>query len=125
MHLFIWQDNFQLDNILIDDQHQKLFDLANNLARATDRDEVTHHTMVLFNHVREHFSTEEQFMRDHHYPSLQQHIESHDLMLVELVSVSEKIQNNEWQQLDIVEFMHRWVNHILDDDTVFNDYLRQ
>ncbi len=122
---FVWQDNLRLDNALVDDQHEKLFELANNLARAADKDDVIHHTMLLFNHVREHFSTEEQFMRDNQYPGLQQHMENHDLMLMELVSVSEKIKNNEWQRLDIEAFMRQWVHHILDDDTIFTDYLHQ
>lgn len=122
---FIWQDHYRLNHDLVDEQHEQLFKLANQLVHSSNREDLIHTTTLLFNHVREHFSAEEQFMREHRFPGLQQHIESHDLMLIELVSVSEKIQNDEWQHQDMVDFMCQWVNHILDDDTIFNDYLHQ
>lgn len=125
MNEFIWQETLRLDNALVDDQHEKLFELANKLTHASDKDDVAHQTTLLFNHVRDHFSTEEQFMRDHHYPGLQQHVENHDLMLIELVSISEKIKNDEWQQPDIEAFMRQWVNHILDDDTALTEFLQR
>lgn len=125
MDEFIWQDHYRLDHDVVDDQHEKLFELANDLARSASKDELIHNTGLLFSHVREHFSSEEQFMREHQFPGLQQHLESHDLMLIELVSVCEKIQNDEWQFEDMVEFMQSWVNHILDDDASFNNYLHQ
>lgn len=125
MNVFVWQDGYRLDHDLVDDQHEKLFELANRMANSASKDDMVHNTMLLFSHVREHFSAEEQVMRDHHFPGLQQHIENHDLMLIELVAVSEKIQNDEWQVEDLEDFMSQWVNHILDDDTAFKDYLRR
>lgn len=125
MNIFVWQDSYRLGHKLVDEQHEELFDLANKMLQSSTKDDLTHNTMLLFNHVREHFSAEEHVMREHHFPGLQQHIESHDLMLIELVSISEKIQNDELLQPDIEDFMQQWINHILDDDTSFSDYLHR
>lgn len=125
MNVFVWHDGYRLDHDLVDEQHQKLFELANRMAHSASKDDLIHNAMLLFSHVREHFSAEEQVMREHHYPGLQQHMENHDLMLIELVGVSERIQNDEWQVQDLEEIMNQWVNHILEDDAAFSDYLNR
>lgn len=125
MNVFVWQDSYRIDHDMVDEQHEKLFELANRMAQSANKDDLIHNTMLLFSHVREHFSSEEQVMREHHYPGLQQHIENHDLMLIELVGVSERVQNDEWQVQDLLDFMNQWVNHILDDDSAFKEYLQR
>lgn len=124
MNKFVWEDHYRLDHKLVDEQHEYLFELANKLVHSSNKDELIHNTMLLFRHVREHFSAEEIFMRERRFPGLQQHVENHDLMLIELVGFSEKIQNDEWDLRDAEEFMGQWINHILDDDTVFKEYLQ-
>lgn len=123
--MILWKDDYALNLEQVDQQHQQLFDLANQLLQCRNKDDLAHATLKMFSHVREHFSAEEQFMREQHFPGLQQHIENHDLMLMELVAINEKVLQDDWQHQDIEEFMNRWVCHILDDDLVFKEYMQR
>jgi len=124
MNEFVWQDHYLLGNQNIDQQHKQLFELANKMVACSNNNDLTHHAMLLYKHVRQHFREEESFMKSHGYPDYQIHVDTHNLMLSKLVAVSEKIKHGEWQQQQVLEFMREWINHILDEDAAINDYFR-
>lgn len=121
---FIWQNQYLIGNQTVDQQHRQLFELANQLAHAKDHQALSENAMRLYRHVREHFQAEENYMKDHAYPDYQQHVATHDLMLNKLVEVSDKINKNEWQQQDVLKFMHEWIAHILEEDSAIQDYFQ-
>ncbi len=121
---FIWQDRYLLGNQTVDQQHKRLFELANKLVESTSKDELTLQTMLLYQHVREHFRAEEEYMIKHGYPDYLQHVGTHNLMLDQLVNVSDKINKDEWHQQQVLIFMRAWISHILDEDSAINDYFQ-
>lgn len=121
---FIWQDRYLIGNQKVDQQHRQLFDLANQLVRSNNQNDLSENIMRLYRHVREHFQAEESFMKDHAYPDYGQHIATHNLMLDKLIEVSDKINKNEWQQQDVLTFMHEWITHILEEDSAIQDYVQ-
>lgn len=120
---FVWQDQYLLDNHVVDLQHKELFTLANQLVSSQDHEALKENAMHLYRHVREHFQAEEAFMKQIAYPNLAKHAETHDKMLDELVALSDKIHKNEWQQQDVLAFIRWWVAHILDEDAEIRDFL--
>lgn len=118
---FAWQNSYLIGNRTIDQQHQRLFELANNLVDSNEKTTLLANAMLLYRHVREHFQEEEAFMKSCDYRGYQHHVDMHNLMLSKLVDVSEKINNGEWQRQQVLEFMHDWIRHILDEDALIQD----
>jgi len=122
MKEFIWDNYYQIGNQKVDQQHQELFNLANGLVQSKTQEDLAENAMRLYRHVREHFQSEEAFMKSHGYLDYQKHIDTHSFMLDKLVLVSDKINKHEWQQQDVWEFMREWITHILEDDAAIKDY---
>lgn len=120
MSKFTWRDEYKTGHDTIDAQHQNLFKLANQLVDVTDQDEITRLLMLFYQHVREHFQYEEQFMKQTGYSGYQAHVESHNKMLDKLIGISKKVQLKQWVNSDIQAFVDGWVLvHILEEDLKF------
>jgi|APLak6261669570_1056073.scaffolds.fasta_scaffold00011_33 hemerythrin len=123
---FIWQDHYKIGNATVDAQHQHLFELANQIVEATDTDEITRLVMLFYQHIREHFQSEEDLMKLYHYPCYPVHVEAHNLMLDRLIEISKTIQHEQWNPTDIREFVSDWVlRHILEVDMLLGDFMKQ
>ncbi|MGR8931804.1 MAG: bacteriohemerythrin [Gammaproteobacteria bacterium] len=125
MNEFIWNDRYKVGDETIDAQHRALFELADEIVGVTDNARVTHLLMLFYQHAREHFSTEEQLMKQVAYPGYESHLQAHNQMLDKLVEISEIVQKHQWNPSDIKVFVNRWVLvHILDEDLPLGDYIR-
>lgn len=125
MSEFIWKNEYNIGNAMVDAQHQNLFDLANQIVEATDSDTLTHLFMLFYQHIREHFEAEEQLMKQYDYPGYEQHVAIHNQMLDRLIDITETIRNRDWNLADIKSFVSRWVLvHILEEDKLLGDYLK-
>ncbi|MCQ8127610.1 bacteriohemerythrin [Methylomonas rivi] len=125
MSKFIWRDEYKTGHDTIDAQHRNLFKLANQLVDVSDQDEITRLLMLFFQHVREHFQYEEQFMKQSGYSDYQAHVESHNKMLDKLIDISKKVQLKQWIASEIQSFVDSWVLvHILGEDLKFIDELK-
>lgn len=130
MSEFIWQENYRLGESTIDSQHQNLFMLANNLIDAQNRDsdqaqnivDRTQNLILLYRHGREHFQTEERFMKLHRYPDYQKHVDAHNSMLNNLVDFSTRIGKNAWRRQDMLKLLSDWIDHILSEDGEVRSY---
>ncbi len=70
---------------MIDIQHQKLCELASKVESAVykfvKREELKEILTELFNYMKEHFSNEEDYMQEIHYPYLNEHnLNEHKIM---------------------------------------------
>lgn len=119
---FVWQDRYLIGNPTVDQQHQQLFKLANDLVQSKNQDAIAENAMRLYRHIREHFQTEEAFMKELGYPGYQRHVEIHDLMLDKMTAISSKINRNEWHTEDIKLFMQEWIAHITEEDMAIAAY---
>ncbi|QPK63844.1 bacteriohemerythrin [Methylomonas sp. LL1] len=124
MSKFIWQNHYQIGNATVDAQHRHLFDLANQVMEAAETDELTRLIMLFYQHIREHFQSEENLMKQHGYPCYRVHVENHNLMLNRLIEISKTIQENRWDPADIDTFVSDWVlRHILEVDTLLGEFI--
>ncbi|MDO9162599.1 MAG: enoyl-CoA hydratase-related protein [Methylococcaceae bacterium] len=53
MYHFVWQDFYQMNDALIDSQHQELFHLANQLVASASKEELTSNIKLIVQHVTE------------------------------------------------------------------------
>ncbi|NOR69666.1 MAG: bacteriohemerythrin [Methylomarinum sp.] len=126
MSEFIWQKDYGIGHALVDNQHQYLFDLANNILEAKTKSEMIKYVMLLYKYVREHFRAEEALMKDIEYPEYSTHKKIHDMLLDKMVSISDNINQNNWDNDEIRVFMRDWVlDHILVKDKALGKYINQ
>jgi len=125
MYHFVWQDFYQMNDAVIDNQHQELFNLANQLVSSVNREELTKNIQLIVHHVKEHFNAEEELMEQLAFKNYKGHAREHSVMLEKLAEIDQKIANDDWKQNDIQEFMDKWGKHIINSDMAFNVYQKK
>lgn len=122
MKQFIWNENYALGDAIVDQQHQSMFSLANEILQASDVTALVKKTMELYKHIREHFEQEEKFLKQINYPDYATHVRVHNTMLTKLNSISEQIHSRQIAQPILENFMQLWINHITSDDVAARDF---
>lgn len=124
MSEFTWNDQYKIGHSTVDAQHEHLFRLANQIVEADNEEALTHLLMQLYQHTREHFSAEEDLMKQIDYPDYERHIEQHNQMLDRLIEISKTVPNKHWDAIELKIFMTDWILvHILEEDMPLGDYL--
>lgn len=120
-----WNDSYKLGDDKVDAQHQQLFELASKLLAADDVATVKGLAQELYKHTRIHFEDEEGLMRQHGYPGLAAHIESHNQLLGRLNTLSQDIGKGKLDKPALDTLMADWAMfHIPLEDARFEAYLK-
>lgn len=120
---FEWKNEYSMGHVSIDDAHQRLFALANEIIDSPTNGRLINDTMRLYRHIREHFNDEEKLMRKQAYPDYELHLDAHNQMLDSLIVKSDVIREGNWNKTQVIEFMAQWISHITSSDRQFKDYL--
>lgn len=119
---FIWEDSYSVGREDIDKQHKHIFEIANSLSDTLDVATRSRFIMALYKHIREHFTAEEQMMKDIGYPKLEVHRNLHDDLITELNRIAEVSSRDREPFGKLKTFLYHWViDHILNHDM---DYFR-
>jgi hemerythrin len=122
---FEWGDAFSVGFAKVDEQHRRMFQLANDMPEKLDRTEMTKVLMALVRHVREHFSTEEDLMKGVGYPGFIEHKGFHDDLIGKLSTINVANFGSDASSAEFRAFVQDWVrDHILRHDRDFFDYVR-
>ena len=126
--LLEWDDKYSVKNYLIDEQHKKLFELANMadnmIGKQTDPAEIKKILAALFEYMRTHFHDEEVYMENIQYPSLELHKEKHKQIVTEMTTLVRNMKYDFKQQLVVI--MEQWLlRHILQEDMGYAKYLEE
>ena len=129
--LIDWDDSLLVGNDKIDKDHEALVGIINRLDSAVNNnhgaDVISEILSELSDYVGYHFDHEEQFMRRHHYPESEDHVQQHaDLIngLDTLVYEFEATPNA--VTADTLEFLKHWlVDHVKGSDMKLGHFLRQ
>jgi len=122
--MFIWKKCYEIGHSMVDQQHEYLFDLANNVVESKSKNELTKYIMLLYKYIREHFRDEEKLMKDVEYPDYQAHKLTHNMLLDRMNEISEKVAQDNLAEDEIKEFMEDWLlDHILLKDGALGDFL--
>ncbi len=125
MYHFVWQDYYQMGDDLVDSQHKDIFILADQLIFSINREELIKNSQLIYEHVKEHFSDEEELMEKSGFRNYKGHVREHNAMLEKLADMNQKIAKDNWKEKDIQEFMDRWGKHIIHADMAFNVYQKE
>lgn len=128
-----WSDKFSTDIVSIDNQHQELIFLTQNLLEVLSSDtadlkEKQDAFQDLVDHALDHFEYEERLMKNIGYPWLKEHIKEHDELRKEVGDIAQNVMQGEgmddWKGL--VSLVQVWVlRHIVSSDTKIRTYLRR
>jgi len=131
-HGVVWRESFLLGDTLIDMQHQKIFDMLNNLIRtceeggSTEKVEETLH--FLLDYGVQHFIDEEALQIQYNYPEYEQHRMIHEdfkVKIDELVHQFKDAGESVALSNEINSFLVRWwIQHIQREDIKLRAYIQ-
>lgn len=130
MALIEWKQRMSVGVETLDQDHQRLVDLLNQLHMVTKGEEPTRpvseivHELVRYTEY--HFECEERLMRLGRYPGYDEHVQIHRDIRRRMVSFEQKFQAtpDERYVLPLFDFLGDWLmRHILTEDMKYRPYL--
>lgn len=133
--MFVWSENFSVNNDLIDSQHKRLFEIGNNINdilknfdEKSDCEKLKHEINELVRYTKYHFEEEEILMKKYNYLELDIHREEHESFINYLDDIDvDNIENCKKEDLvDLLKFVASWIfKHISNTDYKYGDYIKQ
>ncbi|MGD0960010.1 MAG: bacteriohemerythrin [Methylomonas sp.] len=122
----IWRNSYKTGNKTIDEQHEKLFELANLVADPANDPQKTHHNLLALKHyVKEHFDDEEKIMKQCDFEDYSEHAAEHADLLIQLDDIGADIITNELGVDEIMSRMQSWLfGHFFKKDMRLIEYLQ-
>lgn len=125
-----WNDNFSVKYDKIDEQHQELIDIINDLALYIDeKDTEFSHLLDLVskldNYVAEHFKFEESLMKEYSYPDMENHVIQHNNLRSKMENLNIfSVDNTMEFYKNLLEELINWLSHhIMMTDKKLGQYL--
>lgn len=133
--MFKWKENFSCNIEEIDNQHQKLFKIGNDIYKlVTSKDDIDHYDEIiaimreLEEYTVYHFKYEEELMSKYGYNELEDHKNQHSLFVDKIKEIqTEDIDLRQKKvAMDTLMFVADWIeNHILKSDHKYNEFLNE
>lgn len=130
MSFMVWSDTYKVNLPVVDEQHERLFDLVNELydsvVRGDEQYALGNILDELINYTVYHFDTEEKMFESYHYPKLEEHKKEHVDLTKQVLSLQEKFYNKEVTiTYDVLDFLNEWLKaHTTESDLEFANYQR-
>ncbi|CAK0749943.1 hypothetical protein CCP1ISM_3650001 [Azospirillaceae bacterium] len=125
-----WSNRFSVDKGAVDQDHQQLFRLFNELSRAMSEGNTKSVIASVLDRLIEytavHFSREEQIMASTRYPHLAAHRKEHEAFVAKALEVQKKFRESDTNILAIetMDFVKNWlIEHIQKSDQGITPYL--
>lgn len=122
----LWKSEYNIGDLKIDNEHQKLFLLARkaiNINMSDNKkkifDNLKNIITELFDYTKTHFAHEEEFMRKLEYVEYEQHKVIHRQITAQLNDLIQELNNLEFSQIKmrVFEFINeKLVKHIITED---------
>lgn len=130
MPVIEWAPRFATGHARVDQQHQQLFKLVNDLHDAMragkGRDQIGKTLDALASYTTQHFATEEQAMTASQYPGIAAHKAAHAKLLADATAFIAGFKTGKAvTTVDISGFLADWLKHHIDgEDMKLVAYLR-
>jgi hemerythrin len=127
--LINWSDRYSVGISRIDEQHQRLVELINELHAAIlvgDRRSALPKILDgLAGYAVSHFTTEETLMKKFGYPNYEQHKAEHDRLTAQIKQLLQKgLGDPAALTVEVMTFLQRWlVGHIVNVDKKYSAHL--
>ena len=131
MEKIIWNDQFSVGVKKMEVQHQKIIRIFNTLvdnAQANAGSETVSKMLAeMVEYASEHFKCEEQLLRDHAHPDLEQQKAGHSEFRRRAGELCQIALNEEEEVTqDLINFLHDWwTNHILHKDKKYAEFFEE
>jgi hemerythrin-like metal-binding protein len=117
MSLITWKEEYNLGIKEIDEQHQKMFSIINELFHAmkeSDGEILKRVLGELVDYADYHFSTEEEYFKKLEYPEKEAHIKTHEQYREKILGfVMEYKDGEKLLPYEILDFLEDWwIGHI-------------
>ena len=126
----IWKSEYNIGNLKIDQEHQKLFSIARKTLSVVklNNDEqeigkIKELITELFTYVGTHFSNEQKYMKEVKYPELENHILLHKNLLDMLTNLISKLNSMNLKEIEqsLYSFIEEYfIRHIILEDKKIN-----
>ncbi len=122
MEKFVWAEEYSISKSEIDQEHQKLFALANDMLKLADQGEevtkVKEAIVALYDYAKVHFGNEEKFMEEVYYRDLPHHKRLHDNIISEMNTIMKHSGSLDSVVYKFKRLMCAWATkHIPQEDT--------
>lgn len=130
---FSWTESISVGNETLDEQHRGIFAATNRLldiVMGNRRLEETYGALVeIERYVRDHFSSEEAYMKDHGYPDLDRHQKIHAAFAENFLERKEEVKTkgvSETIVLQLENYLGTWLlHHIGEEDQKYARFIRE
>lgn len=128
--LFRWTTDYAVGIPEIDEEHRRLFGLAENLHKAMLEGKGT---AVLANlhgelldYTGSHFAHEEQLMQGIGYPGHRQHCQEHENLRSRVLAIQDRLASGEiTMTIEVMQFLMTWLDrHITISDCRIGSYMK-
>lgn len=131
MNLYEWNENYSVDIRTIDDDHQGLFRLINQLFDAMSHGmakEILQETLGhLIDYTKTHFKREEMYFLTTNYPETVEHKLQHELFIEKIDTLKKQFDEGDKQiSVELIKYLSDWlINHILISDRRYMNHLKK
>ena len=132
MSKIVWNDVLSVHIPEIDEQHKTLIEMINRLEDAVTDGGWSRKNIVMsdvliemINYLDYHFTTEENYMIDHHYPHFDTHRKQHKDFVNKVNTFADEYNNGtEALPENILAFLKEWlVDHVMGADCQFGTFV--
>ncbi len=131
MALFNWSDQYSVGIPSMDTQHQRLFEILNELHSAMKTGKATQAISTaldeLIDYTRYHFREEEALMEQIHYPDLPEQKQAHQNLLLQLKELKQELKNGKTTlvAIKVSKTVLEWLkNHTTKMDKKYEQYMK-
>ena len=126
-----WRESYNIGFKEVDDQHQKLVEILNELYEAhssgTSKLIIDESLKKMIDYTKYHFTSEEKIMENYSYPEIEKHRGEHSDFTNKIDTLKKEMDNNNLLiSLKTLDFLKDWtINHILGSDKDFGEFVRE
>jgi hemerythrin len=131
MSLIKWNDSFSVNVTKIDQEHQKLFDMINELTAAMKagqgKDVLGNILDGLIAYTASHFQTEENYFKQVKYPGTIEHKKEHVAFVQKVTEFKKEFDaGRATVSVNVLQFLSKWLQtHIKGADKEYSSFLNE
>ena len=126
MALLVWQAELEIGIDVIDQQHQRIVALINQLGEAKDREGLASVLEELVDYTLSHFAFEEELLEESGYSFGPAHKRVHDMFVRRVGEYRMRFEAGEDIAAELKGMLARWLfNHIRGDDKAYAETIKR
>ncbi|HEG2581764.1 TPA: hemerythrin family protein [Campylobacter lari] len=117
---FEWKQNYNINQIIIDNQHKALFNSVRKLQEQKEKNidiSIIRNTIKeMLHYAKQHCEDEENYMRSINFPMLEQHIQSHRRLKNMVQQIIEELNQRKFDFEILYNAAEEFLVHVLTED---------